>query len=168
MSCRPIALMLGLAALANPAFADDAALSRVFACKSIADPLERVACYDTAVGAFETAQSAGEVTVVTRAEVEKVRRESFGFQIPSLPSFGSRSPGQPEEKFDRVTEAVQSVSSGSGKLRVVLANDQVWVQTDDKAPRVRSPASAEIFEAALGSYKMKLDGGLAFRVKRER
>ncbi len=168
MSCRPIIFMLGLAALASPAFADDASLSGMLSCKAVADPLERVACYDKAVAAFEAAQSAGDVSIVTRAEVEKVRRDSFGFSIPSLPSFGPRAAGQAEAKLDRVTEAVQSVSNAGGKIRVVLANGQVWVQTDDKSPRVKSPASAEIFEAALGSYKMKLDGGLAFRVKRER
>lgn len=168
MSFRPILLIVGFAVLASPALADDSAMAGVIACKALTDPLERVACYDAAVAKFEAAQSAGEVTVVTRADVEKVRRESFGFQIPSLPSFGPRAAGQPEAKLDRVTEPVKSVSESAGKLRVVLANGQVWVQTDDKSPRVRSPGSAEIFEAALGSYKMKLDGGLAFRVKRER
>ncbi len=53
------------------------------------------------------------------------------------------------------------------RVRVTLENGQVWVQTDDRNIRVKgSPKEARIFQASLGSYKMKLDGGLAFRVER--
>lgn len=163
---RKLATMTLFAACASSAaFAQEASLDAVLACKTISDPAERVACYDTAVGRLEQAQAQGEVKVITRADVEKVQRESFGFRIPSLPSFAS---GKDDDgKLERVVEPVTSVSSAGGKLRIVLENGSVWQQIDDKAIRTRKAESAEIFEATFGSYKMKLDDGLAFRVRRE-
>ena len=164
---KRIAAIVFAVAACSSAAAQEATLENVVACRAIEAPMERVACYDEAVGRLEAAKAAGEVTVVTRADVEKVRRESFGFAIPSLPSFGGLRGADADEDLSRVTEAVQSVSGSSPDLRVKLANGQVWVQIDDKNVRARSPKSAEIYEAAMGSYKMKLDGGLAFRVRRE-
>lgn len=152
--------------LAAPALADEPGLDEVLACKAISDPLERVGCYDAAVGRLEAAEAAGEVRVITRSEVEKVQRDSFGFKIPSLPAFGGRDGAAPE-KIDRIVEPVKSVSGTGGKLRIVLENGSVWTQIDDKNIRARNVQSAEIFEASFGSFKMKLDGGLAFRVRRE-
>lgn len=164
---RSLAVMTVFAAgLAGPALAQEASLEAVLACRAIEDPTERVSCYDAAVGRLEQAQAQGEVKVITRADVEKVQRESFGFRIPSLPSFGGSDDGDDGE-LKRVTEAVKSVSGGNGKLRIVLENGSVWQQIDDKNIRARNVESAEIYQAALGSYKMKLDGGLAFRVRRE-
>jgi hypothetical protein len=154
------------AGLAGPALAQEASLDAVLACRVIADPAERVGCYDAAVGRLEEAQAQGEVKVITRADVEKVQRESFGFRIPSLPSFGGGEKSGAAE-LERVTEPVKSVSGAGGKLRITLENGSVWQQIDDKKVRARDVQSAEIFQATMGSYKMKLDGGLAFRVRRE-
>ena len=150
---------------AGVALAQEASLDAVLACRGIADPSERVACYDAAVGRLEQAQTEGEVKIITRADVEKMQRESFGFRIPSLPSFTSDK--QSDGGLERVTEPVKSVSASGGKLRIVLENGSVWQQIDDKNIRARNAKSAEIFRASLGSYKMKLDDGLAFRVRRE-
>ncbi|ABI78491.1 conserved hypothetical protein [Hyphomonas neptunium ATCC 15444] len=163
---RTLAVMTLFAASgAGTAFAQEASLDAVLACRVIEDPAERVGCYDAAVGRLEQAQAQGDVKVITRAEVEKVQRESFGFRIPSLPSFGGGKSDDAE--LERVTEAVKYVSSSGGRLRVTLEGGSVWQQIDDKNIRARNPESAEIYQAALGSYKMKIDGGLAFRVRRE-
>lgn len=165
---RSLAVMtLFAAGLTGPALSQEASLDAVLACRVIEDPTERVRCYDAAVGRLEQAQAEGEVKVITRADVEKVQRESFGFRIPSLPSFAGGGDKDEDGELKRVTEAVKSVSGTGGKLRVTLENGSVWQQIDDKNIRARNAASAEIFQASLGSYKMKLDGGLAFRVRRE-
>lgn len=150
---------------------DSVSIDEVFACTSIEDALERVACYDAAVGRFKAAEDAGEVTVVAKAEVEEIQREAFGFNLPSLPRFvASRSDSPEETKIETIEVPVsQVVRLRSDNLRVALENGQIWEQTDGK--RVQYSArlgveSAEIQRAAFGSYKMKLDSGPAFRVKR--
>lgn len=149
----------------------DVSIDEVFACTAIDDALERVACYDAAVGRFKAADDAGEVTVVAKSEVEEIQREAFGFNLPSLPRFvASRSESSEAAKIEAIEVPVsQVVRLRSDNLRVALENGQIWEQTDGK--RVQYSArlgveSAEIQRAAFGSYKMKLDSGPAFRVKR--
>ena len=167
---RPLALLavFGLATL--PALAEDVSTSDVYACKEIATDAERLACYDAAVGRLKAAEDAGEVKTFTRKEVEEVKRDSFGFSIPSLPklAFGGKSADGKDASDDlkEVTFPIKAISGQRGDLRITLENGQVWVQTDDKGVNPRGQKEARIYSAALGSYKMKLDGGLAFRVER--
>lgn len=165
---RNLAVMTLFAASgAGTALAQEVSLEALLACRAIEDVPGRVECYDAATSRLEQAEAQGEVKIITRAEIEKVQRESFGYRIPSLPFFGAGTTPGDDGKLERVTEAVKSVSGANGKLRVTLENGSVWQQIDDKNVRARNAQSAEIFQASLGSYKMKLDGGLAFRVRRE-
>jgi hypothetical protein len=170
---RPIALIAAAISLAVlPALAEDVSTSDVYACKDIAADADRLACYDAAVGRLKAAEEAGEVKTFTRKEVEEVKRDSFGFSIPSLPklAFGSKdgSGNSASEDLTEVTFPVKSVSGSRGALIVTLENGQVWQQTDSKSISPLKKKEARIYQAALGSYKMKLDGGLAFRVERIR
>lgn len=174
---RPLILLAAvvlagpLAAVAETANETDA----VYACIDIEPDGDRLACYDDAVGRLKIAEDTGEIATVSRTEVEQVRREAFGFSLPSLPAFAWRGDDSDDgdskaEKIDTVTLAVSEIERlQTGRLFITLENGQVWRQTD--GPRVtysasRGVESAEIKRAALGSYRMKLDGGRAFRVKR--
>jgi len=77
---RAIFVAPALLLLAPLAFGDDsqpASTSAVYACASLGDDGERLACYDAAVGRLQAAEEAGEVTTVSRAEVEEVQKEAF-------------------------------------------------------------------------------------------
>nr|WP_321441906.1 hypothetical protein [uncultured Hyphomonas sp.] len=168
---RPIALIAAAISLAAlPALAEDVSTSDVYACKEIAADTERLACYDAAVGRLKAAEEAGEVKTFTRKEVEEVKRDSFGFSIPSLPklAFGGKddSGKSKSDELKEVTFPIQSISGKRRALVITLENGQVWEQIDDKGVNPRGQKEARIYQAALGSYKMKLDGGLAFRAKR--
>lgn len=167
---RPLALIAAASLAILPALADDVSTRDVYACKEIATDAERLACYDAAVGRLKAAEEAGEVKTFTRTEVEEVRRDSFGFSIPSLPklAFGGKDESG-KSKTDDLTEVtfpIKDISGKRGALRITLENGQVWVQTDTKGVNPRGQKEARIYQAALGSYKMKLDGGLAFRAER--
>ncbi|MEQ9437038.1 hypothetical protein [Hyphomonas sp.] len=165
---RFLSAIAAICLVSMPALAEDVSTDDVYACAGISTDAERLACYDAAVGRLKAAEDSGEVTTITRSEVEQVKRDSFGFSIPSLPSLALRKSGGGDEELDEVTAAVSSVSrNGAGRWRVRLENGQVWVQTDDKSVRAKNVKEARIYSASLGSYKMKLDGGLAFRVQRE-
>jgi len=153
-------------ALGATATAQDVSTDDVYACTSVAEDADRLACYDAAVGRLQEAEAAGDVTTVTRKEVEQVRQDSFGFSIPSLPSLMIGKAGADENSPNEVTLPVKAIGYTQGNLVVTLENGQVWRQTDSKRVRNRDQSEARIYEAAFGSYKMKLDGGLAFRVER--
>ena len=165
---RFLSAIAAICLVSLPAIAENASTGDVYACAEITGNDERLACYDAAVGRLKAAEDAGEVTTVTRAQVEQAKRETFGFSMPSLRSFGFKNDDGSQEKFDEVTLPVKSVSrDAAGKLRITLQGGQVWVQNDGMRIRPKNPSEARIYAAALGSYKMKIDGGMAFRVRRE-
>ena len=159
--------------LAFAALAQETPIEDVYACASEADDAARLACYDAAVGRLKSAEEAGEITTVTREEVETVRRESFGFSIPSLPSLAMpKFGGGDGDGLEEVTFAVASIRKDPyGKLIVTLENGQVWLQTDSNRvsySRRNGVEEAVIKTASMGSFRMKLDGGRAFRVERQK
>ncbi len=172
---------LVLVAGGGVAAAQDTPLGEVYACAEITDDTERLACYDASVGRVKAAETSGEFTAVTKGEIEQVQRDAFGFSMPSLPRlslprFGGGGDDRPNEKvsedgqIEELTLGVQSISKDPyGKLLVRLANGQVWQQIDTSNvyySRKNPPETATIKRAAMGSFRMKLDKGSAFRVKR--
>lgn len=93
-------------------------IQAVFACKTISESLERLACYDKFVGRFEAAEKSGEVVTVSKTAIEKVERDAFGFNIPSLPSLGSlfggknksQKPTSPKVKENDLTAPIKQTS----------------------------------------------------------
>ena len=158
------------------AFADDAvpaSTDAVYACADLVDDGERLGCYDAAVGRLQAAEEAGEVTTVTRAEVEDVQKEAFGFSLPSLPKLAMPKFGGGEDNdgtLAALTVAVSSIKSSKiNGVTVTLENGQVWQQTDSRRvnySKRRGVDEATIKRAAFGSFMIKLDGGVAFRAKR--
>lgn len=145
----------------------------VYACADIAGDSERLACYDAAVGRLKSAEDAGDVLTVTRDEVEKVKKESFGFSIPSLPNFASSMfSGDEDDELKEQTAKVSRISqTPNGDFVVYLDNGQVWQQVDTTSVYYSKKIGVEnatVKSAALGSYRMQLDNGVFFRVKRIR
>lgn len=148
--------------------------SAIYACAEIADDTERLACYDETVGRFEAAEAAGEVTTISKTEIEEIQKDSFGFSLPSIPRLVMPKLGGGEDKanIESVTVAVTKVERlRYDNLRVTLENGQIWEQTDGKRVQFSKRLGVEaasIKRASLGSFKMKLDDGASFRVKRIR
>jgi hypothetical protein len=145
----------------------------VYDCATLSDDAERLACYDTAVGRLKAAEESGEVTTISRSEVETVQREAFGFSLPSLPRLAMPRLGDGDNDKATVTEIASGVtsirSSKVSGLTVTLENGQVWRQTDGRRvsySKRKGVDQAVVKQAAFGSFMMKLDGGPAFRVKR--
>ncbi len=163
----------------------------VYACKIIDQPQERLACYDEAVNRMEFAEKSGEIVTVSKEEVENVKRDAFGFNIPSLPRLSGLLRGSDKEKstetsaekpgklgiddVDSVELTIKNTTTfGYKKTRFFLTNGQVWEQVGSdeiRIPRVRDgiPNTVSIRTASLGSYLMQInDRGRAVRVKRIR
>lgn len=127
-------------------------LQAIYACKSIADPQERLACYDNSVGLFQAAEKSGEVVTVSKTAIEKVERDAFGFNIPSLPSLGrifgggkDEAPSTPKESD--LTAPVQQAESGTSS------------QAATTAPEVmKRPTPSDVSEVKLQIRKMTTFG----------
>lgn len=81
----------GMAANPDDRSAEDGA-SRVTrelaACREIADPTQRPACFDRTSTGLVTARDNKTIVVVDRAEIRQVNRLLFGFALQNLNLFG--------------------------------------------------------------------------------
>ena len=173
--CYLFVAAIGLCA--GPAFAQDAPVDKVYACADIADSTARLACYDAAVAGLRQAQSAGNVAVVSRAQIQAAEKEAFGLNQPSLSELArsaTRTPAAPgpgPQELDAITLSVKALQRRpDGTYRFTMENGQVWDQIDtyDLGRTLKAPMSAVIRKAAIGSYMLKADGRTAVRVERVR
>lgn len=176
---------------------DPDVVADIHACREITGPMERLACYDQAVGLLQSAQESGEVVTISKTRVEEIRKDSFGLTIPSLPEPGRLS-GNTSETGETVTidhgakatverrvpqtENMNEIelligktgTFGYNKTRFFFTNGQVWEQVDStrvRIPKVRNNKlnTGVIQKAAMGSYLMRINGsGRAVRVRRVR
>lgn len=169
-----LVLFLFAALFAGPAFAQapatPAQLRDVYACRDIADPAQRLACFDAAVGRLAQAQQSGEFAAIDREGQAEVERDAFGFRLPSLsrllPFAGDReaAPAPQSQQF----EIARIVPLANGYHAFVMSNGQRWRQLEAQSARnVRAGQTVTIRRAALGSFLLIPDSGAAHRVRRE-
>jgi hypothetical protein len=160
-------------ALATPAFAAETsaappkAVQAAIDCRRLSDDHARLACYDQTVDALGQALGQGQVIAVDRGQVQAVRRQAFGFTLPSLDLFGR---GEKPVDVDEVVLPVESARRGpDGKWTIGLEGGQVWRQIDtgDFSRDPKPGAKAVIKKAMLGSYMMMIGGHAPVRVHRD-
>ena len=141
-------------------------VQRLLECRKIEASPERLACYDAAVDDMGQALAKGDVVTIDHEQATTLRRQAFGFSLPSL-SFLDR--GQRPEAIDRMTAVAKNAyRRGDGSWVIELEDGAVWTQIDSeaiaRAPRAGS--SVVISKAAMGSYFLKVDGQRAVRARR--
>lgn len=176
----------------------DSPLTPLFECRDIPNDTERLACLDAAVDALRGETESGEVVAVDRGQIESAEEATFGltipgFRLPGLPGFGNDDEetdmavsepeaGSPDRvvtrnedgAIDRIENlaVAEFTLTNRDKVQVVLANGQVWRQTD--GTRVQRPRSRDMDEltvtiraGSFGSYFLQLsNGGRWFRAER--
>ena len=156
-------------AAAQTAAATPQAMSDVYACAEIADDVQRLACFDRAVGSMRQAEAEGQLVAVDRGQAEELERESFGFRLPSLSRLLPSMDGG-DRDLDNVEMTVARVRAlANGYHAFVMENDQVWAQVEPQGVRnVRAGDTVRIERAALGSFRLiSPRGGAGHRVRRE-
>jgi hypothetical protein len=167
------ALILGgAAAVAPPAVAQPkgearaALLTKLVDCRKLTDNAARLACYDAATAALDQAEQKGDVVVIDRDKAREVRKQAFGFTLPSISIFEK---GEAKEDVENMTGVVASAHVNSqGQWVVKLQDGAVWQQVDNnelfKTPKDGMPV--KIRKASLGSYLMIIDNQRAVRAHR--
>ncbi len=155
------------AALAQPKAEGRAQIFQELAdCRKIADGAARLACYDKTAATLDQAEAKGDIVVVDREQARKVRRQAFGFSMPSISLFEK---GETQEELQNVAGEVAVASvNGAGKWTIRLKDGAIWTQIDNnelhRTPRPGMPV--KIRQAAMGSFLMSINNGGAFRVRR--
>lgn len=129
----------------------------IAACRQIADPAQRLACFDQASGALVAATDKGDVSVVDRSELRQARRSLFGFNMPKLPFFsGDKSADDVSDKL--VTKVTQVKELGHNRYAVRVAEGNALWETLESYGAFHMPKvgeSVEINRGPLGSYILR-------------
>lgn len=168
-SCLIASLLLGLCAVPSVAAGQDEAVAplrfqALLDCRTIADPEQRLTCYDTQVAAVEEARAGNDLIVADREQVREAKRGVFGFTLPQLKLLSREG----DEEIDEIEmEIVRLSSNPAGKFIFVLEDGAVWAQTDTQPIYPRKGDKIRIRRAAMGSFLANINGGSAVRVRRQ-
>jgi hypothetical protein len=165
-----LVLMLFAAA---PSFADaKSPTDPLYACATITSDAERLKCFDATLAQLRAAEQAGDVTVVDRASVQTLEKDSFGFHLPSFGAiFSHKTPveaARTPSSVNEVSAKIERVSRSKDGALFVLDNGQSWRQTDTVGTAlIRTGDSVTIKRAALGSFMLvRASGGEGVKVRR--
>lgn len=134
------------------------------ACAGVADPSQRLACYDRA---FPPAAGAGTSAEDTEARRKQALNE-FGFNKRQLLD---RAPESMREIEPHHVEGVIKTLTerDTGERVVTLDNGQTWLLTEvTSRGRLNPGDKVTVREAALGSYMLVTPARIALRAKRLR
>lgn len=164
------AAFVAAAGSAGASWAQPSLTDRLYACTGMTDSQARLACFDAAVAELKQAQTAGEVSVVSRAEVQQAEKDTFGLDpAAQAKAMTAVAPATAPPELDVVKVTIASAEKrANGTFRFTLDNGQVWDQIDTGGPRSlpRGAIEGEIRRAALGSFLLKPGNRAAVRVKR--
>lgn len=145
------------------------AADALYSCKAINDDRERLECYDREVGALQVAEASNQVLIVDQAVVKKARRDLFGFSLPKIDLFNRRGSQHEVEEIREIEDTLKSFRfDPTGRAMFTLGNGGRWMQIDN-APILGEPSAGDkvvVESAALGSFKARIGGRRAIRVKR--
>jgi len=135
-------------------------------CRKLAEDPARLACYDAAAADLEQAEAKGDIVVVDREQARTVRRQAFGFSLPSLSVFDR---GDKPEDIDRIEGVIARAHvDGAGKWVLQLEDGGAWAQIDVQELSLNPKAGQKVVirKATLGSFLASVEGRRAFRVRR--
>ncbi|WP_420431489.1 hypothetical protein [Hyphobacterium sp.] len=127
------------AALAAPAMAQSTdPIDDILVCQQIAEEAARLACFDAAAARLSGERDNGLVTVY-REDIEAVERDSFGFDLPSMPGLslslfrgGSNSP----DPLDPGTTPERMASAETSDTNPPEARANLNTRNDNPEPDV--------------------------------
>lgn len=146
-----------------------AAFDKVAACRTIKDPAARLACFDNTVAALEAAEKSGDVVVVDRAQIHEAKKQVFG--LPAIESLNIFNRGEHTETVEKITGEIARATQGYDQKWVIETKDgQVWAETDVESfyPEPKAGDHVEIRKGVLGSFFIKINNNVSFKVHRDK
>jgi hypothetical protein len=135
-------------------------LSILYDCAGIESPDARLACFDKSVASLKTAEENKDLVAIDAQSAKKLKKEAFGFNLPSLPKIGLPSFGGDKDGKENLVVGVDSVSKGRGGYIFRMENGQVWQQSTGSFNYIpKGDLTATIKPAAMGSFKISLNNG---------
>lgn len=162
---------IGFTLLSAPAFAGEnnqqttkSPLSPLYTCSEMDDSMQRLACFDASVAKLRAAEQNKEVVAIDAKVAQKIKREAFGFNLPSLSKIGLPKVALPslsgKKKADALVADVKSIRKSGRGLVITLKNGQVWKETGGRLNYIpKGDLTATIKAKSVGSFLLSLNNG---------
>jgi len=159
-------LALAPAAPAASATGRPELFAKLVECRSLADPTQRLTCYDTQVGALDAAEKKKDVVMMDREQVRETRRSLFGFSLPNVGLFGGK-----KEVVEDVGEIDSTIISAqpiaNDRWSLVLAGEAgTWETSSPVKFDPRAGQKIHISKATMGSYLGSFGSNRGIRCRR--
>ena len=141
-------------------------IDRLLACRTLAEPAARLACFDQASAAASAALAHKDVVVINRQTMRRTRVSLFGLALPRLAIFGDDD----SEEIKQIESTVSAARARPDGFIFDLKDGSQWTQTDG-APFALPPEPGDkvvVKKGALGSFMLKLAGQPGVKVIRSR
>lgn len=143
-----------------------AVVDKLFQCREITDAEARLACFDREVNAVYEARESRELVIADREEVKEARRGLFGLKLPKIKLFGG---GGDDEDVNEITATLaRATKLDNGRHIFELEDGARWIETESVSGfrKFKAGDTIVISTAAMGSFKAKVNGKRAARVRR--
>lgn len=146
-------------------------LTGLYACESISEPMEQLACFKRETALLRAGESSGEFVTIDKQAVKEIEKESFGFNIPKLNIFNKKEGEKKSETPKQHAFAIKRTSkTAKGYVRFYLENGQIWDQTESGyVGRLgkKDPDMIVIKSGAFGSFRARVnEKGPRIKVRR--
>ena len=143
-------------------------MQALIACRSETNDVARLQCYDRAAAALADATAQGNVVVFDKDDVKRTRRSLFGFSVPNLPFLGEDDGEEEAKEIEATIKAAQDL--GYNMWQIALEDGAIWRTTEgsSRLPQPKAGSKVKIKKAALGSYKLSIEGRGHVRAMRVR
>lgn len=156
--------MLCVAATQALADTPQVVLQELARCADMADPQERLRCFDAAAARAKAVLAAPPAAGAGNAAGSP--SDSFGLARPPTPATRPEQFGKPMPRAEELQSITATTSEFAktlrGKALFVLDNGQVWRQLDSDGTEVVAPRASgfkvTIERGALGSYNLTIEG----------
>jgi len=134
-------------------------LAGLYDCAAIKSSEDRLACFDQMVASLQVKEEKKEIVAIDAEVAKTIKKEAFGFNLPSLPKLALPKLGADKE-IDEVSLEVKAVQPYSDKYIIRMKNGQVWRVVSGRVRKIpKGDLTATIKPAALGSYRLNLTNG---------
>lgn len=157
-----LSVILSSAGLANAqdAMLPESPLAKLYSCASIQSDTERLACFDANVAVIQVKEEKKEIVAIDAEAAKDIKREAFGFSLPSLPKLGLPSLGGDKDAPEVLTFPVKSVKKRGRSYTFHMENGQVWRQVSGRFNYIpKGDLTATIKQGSIGSYRISISNG---------
>ena len=132
-------------------------LNAIYACASIVDDTERLACFDKNVPIIKVKEEKKEIITIDEESAKEIERDSFGFSLPSLPKLGILKPKSEKSKSSTKYFQVKSITNSRKGVTITMENDHVWRQiSGDIGIIPKGTVTAKVKPGTLGTFFISL------------